>query len=82
MGYRCDLSIRHHGLTNEINMEYYASKVGIKNKELERKEIHEIFLKLPRLLKDMLDTLIVQKNLENTEDIYTYGIICSGKYDK
>jgi hypothetical protein len=63
-------------------MEYCASEVGMKNKELERKEIRENFSKLPKLLKDMLDTLIVQRNLENTKDIYTYGIICSGEYDK
>ena len=82
MGYRCDLLIRQHGPTNEINMEYCASEVGMKNKELGRKEIREKFSKLPKLLKDMLDTLTVQRNLENTKDIYTYGIICSGKYDK
>ncbi|KAG2198336.1 hypothetical protein INT46_010415 [Mucor plumbeus] len=78
MGYRCDLLIRQHGPTNEINMEYCASEVGMKNKELGRKEIREKFSKLPKLLKDMLDTLTVQRNLENTKDIYTYGIICSG----
>lgn len=81
MGYRCDALIRQHGPTNEINMEYCASEVGIKNKELENKEIRENYSKLPKLLKDMLDTLIVQRVLKNTEGIYTYGIICSGKYD-
>lgn len=81
MGYRCDLLIRQSGPTNEINMEYCASEVGVKNKELEKK-IRENFSKLPKLLKDMLDTLIVQRNLANTKDIYTYGIICSDKYDK
>lgn len=63
-------------------MEYCASEVGMKNKELEKKEIRENFSKLPKILKDMLDTLIVQRKLENTKDVYIYGIICSGKYDK
>ncbi|KAI7862424.1 hypothetical protein BDF14DRAFT_1736312, partial [Spinellus fusiger] len=76
--YRCDLLIRQTGPTNEINIEYCVSEVGIKNKPLENKAIHENFSKLPRQLKDMLDNYILQRNLESTQDIYTYGIINSG----
>lgn len=34
LGYQCDLLIRQSGPSNEINVEYCASKVGMKNKEL------------------------------------------------
>ncbi|CAO3686161.1 unnamed protein product [Rhizopus stolonifer] len=78
MGCKCDLLIRQSFPTNEINMEYCALKVGLKNKQLENKEILESFSKLSKLLKDMLDTLIAQRNLENTKDIYTYSVIYSG----
>ncbi|KAI8981451.1 hypothetical protein BDB01DRAFT_870112 [Pilobolus umbonatus] len=61
IGYKCGFLIRDSASIHEESLEYGAGEVGIRYEQKGTKAMTEGSVKLPKVLKDMLDHLI-QKN--------------------
>lgn len=78
MGRRFDFIIRENHPKSTISLEYGAAEVA-KHYELNSsKMIIERNEKLPRVLKDMLDMLVQEKE-GDASDLCAFGVVHSGK---
>ncbi|KAG2205704.1 hypothetical protein INT47_008061 [Mucor saturninus] len=75
IGYKCDFLVRDTTSEHEESLEYGAGEVGIKYEQKGTKLMTEGFVKLPKVLKDMLDQLILKN--KDYKNIQSFGIVHS-----
>ncbi|KAI7896286.1 uncharacterized protein EV154DRAFT_260618 [Mucor mucedo] len=76
IGYKCDFLVRDTISEHEESLEYGAGEVGIKYEQMGTKLMTEGSVKLPKVLKDMLDQLILKN--KDYKNIQLFGIVHSG----
>ncbi|KAI7905775.1 uncharacterized protein BX663DRAFT_468531 [Cokeromyces recurvatus] len=76
IGYKCDFLIRDTTSDHEESLEYGADEVGIRYEQKGTKLMTEGSAKLPKVLKDMLDHLILKN--KDFIGMKAFGIIHSG----
>lgn len=80
LGHRCDLIFRTYQNNHEVPYEFGATEAGPKNEDVYgTKTMVEGYIKLPRILKDMLDDLISRVNHDHhSSQLRTIGFITAG----
>lgn len=76
MGYRCDFIFRETVASHDDRLEYGAGEVGINYTKIGTESMTEGSVKLPKVLKDMLDDLIIRNG--DFKGLQTSGILYSG----
>ncbi|KAI7892566.1 uncharacterized protein EV154DRAFT_418417, partial [Mucor mucedo] len=76
IGYKCDFLVRDTTSEHEESLEYGAGEVGIKYEQKGTKLMTEGSVKLPKVLKDMLDQLIIKN--KDYKNIQSFGVVHSG----
>ncbi|EIE88781.1 hypothetical protein RO3G_13492 [Rhizopus delemar RA 99-880] len=74
-GYKCDMIVRERKANHEEANEFGAGETGVKSSGT--KHIEEGGIKLPKVLKDMLDNLVFNNN-GSYESLATFGLRQSG----
>jgi hypothetical protein len=77
MGYRCDMIFCRNRCGHDDIIEYGATEAGsLYDGDEATKRFEEGFIKLPKCLKDMLDSLLLKK--DDKSNMQTIGFIHSG----
>ncbi|RCH79976.1 hypothetical protein CU097_002841, partial [Rhizopus azygosporus] len=74
-GYKCDLIVREEKPEHEYADEYGVGETAVHN--LNTKTIEEKGIKLPKVMKDMLDKLVTS-NQNESKDLSVFGIQTAG----
>ncbi|KAI8991880.1 hypothetical protein BDF20DRAFT_846936 [Mycotypha africana] len=74
-GYKCDLIVREEKADHEYADEYAVGETAVHN--LSTKTIEEKGIKLPKVMKDMLDKLVISTQNE-TNNLSVFGIQTAG----
>jgi hypothetical protein len=79
MGYRRDFILRESNANHDVQCEYGAGEVGTTYEDKQTKHLIEGEVKLPKVLKNMLDAQILTKGCH--VGLKVFGILHSGLND-